>query len=150
VLRALSRFKEAAKADKQDLMIEQLQLIRNAVKSVRVDAMQPEDLKLWTEFSQQLLVDLTLARDRVSDAPEVAHGIVSRSIERAGRYMGLPFVPMETPTTDPAIIDDLKKALVAYFPVAKSLADDDDSASMKASSQLARADEGSGNDGCCW
>ena len=136
VLRALSRFKEAAKADKQDLMIEQLQLIRNAVKSVRVDAMQPEDLKLWTEFSQQLLVDLTLARDRVSDAPEVAHGIVSRSIERAGRYMGLPFVPMETPTTDPAIIDDLKKALVAYFPVAKSLADDDDSASMKASSEF--------------
>ena len=136
VLRALSRFKEAAKADKQDLMIEQLQLIRNAVKSVRVDAMQPEDLKLWTEFSQQLLVDLTLARDRVSDAPEVAHGIVSRSIERAGRYMGLPFVPMETPTTDPAIIDDLKKALVAYFQVAKSLADDDDSASMKASSEF--------------
>lgn len=136
VLRALSRFETAAKAEKPDVMAEQLRLIRNSVESVRVEAMQPEDSKLWTEFSRQLLVDLTVARDRLNDEPEVALGIVARSIEQAGRYLGLPFAPVAPPPSDPAIVDDLEKAIEAYLPVAKALADDDDESAKIASVKL--------------
>jgi len=139
VLRALSRFESAAKAGKPHVMGEQLQLMRNAVESVRVEAMQPEDLKLWIEFSQQLLADLTVARDRLNDEPEIAFGIVARSIERAGRYLGLPFSPVEPPASDPAIVDDLKKAVGAYLPVASALARDDDESAKIASVEFRQA-----------
>ena len=133
VLRALSRFQRAAKARESDVMAAQLQLMRKAIESVRVEAMQPEDLKLWDEFSQQLLADLTIASDRINTEPEIAYGIVSRSIEQAGRYLGLPFAPVDSSVSDPAIVNGLKKALSAYYPVTKALVDDNDEGSKKAS-----------------
>lgn len=142
VLRALSRFEEAATAGKTDVMGEQLRLIRNVVESVRTEAMQPEDLKLWTEFSRQLQADLTVAGDSINESPEVALGIVSRSIERAGRYLGLPFKPVAVPEANPAIVADLKTAVQAYLPVAKALADDDDESAKSASADFLRTIEG--------
>ena len=139
VLRALSRFEGAARAEEPEVMAEQLRLIRNAVQSVRTEAMQPEDLKLWSEFSQQLLADLTVAGDRINEEPMIASGIVFRSIERAGRYLGLPFDPVEAPSSDPAVVEDLKTALAAYFPVAKALADDDDDKAKLAAAEFQRS-----------
>lgn len=136
VLRALSRFEKAARAGESIAMAEQLGLIRHAVQSVRTEAMQPEDLKLWSEFSQQLLADLIIAVDRVHEEPMIAWGIVSRSIERAGRYLGLPFNPVETPESDPAIVEELRAVLTAYFPVANAMADDNDENAKTASMVL--------------
>lgn len=133
VLRALSRFEKAARSEDAEMMAGELRLIRNAVQSVRTEAMQAEDFALWSEFSRQLLADLTVAGDRVHDAPAVALGIVSRGIERAGRYLGLPFRPVDAPRSDPAIVAGLRDALAAYFPVAKALADDDDEQAKAAS-----------------
>lgn len=142
VLRALSRFEKAVRAENAAAMAEQLRLIRNAVESVRTDAMQPEDLKLWSEFSRQLLADLTVAGDRINEEPRVALGIVARSVERAGRYLGLPFKPVEPPAADPAFVEELREALEAYFPVAKALAEDDEEGAKAASEEFRQTVEG--------
>ena len=139
VLRALSRFEASARDGNTAVMSEQLQAILNSVKSVRTNAMQPEDLKLWNEFSNRLLVDLTLAQDKVNDEPAIAIGLVARSIEQAGRYLGLPYQPIGIPAADPAVVESLKIAVAAYLPVAKALAADDDSGSKSAALAFEKA-----------
>jgi hypothetical protein len=129
VLRALGRLETAARGGNLVAMTEQLQSIRMTVKNVRTDALQPESLNLWNEFSGQLLVDLTLAQDRLSNSPLVSLGILGRSIENAGRHLGLPYKSIATAPSDPVLVEKLKKAVEAYLPLAKALAEDDDAGS---------------------
>ncbi len=129
VLRALGRLETAARAGNLVAMSEQLQSIRKTVKNVRTDALQPEILNLWNEFSGQLLVDLTLTQDSLGNSPSIALGILARSIENAGRHLGLPYKAIATTPSDPALVEKLKKAVDAYLPLAKALAEDDDAGS---------------------
>ncbi|MGB6220027.1 efflux RND transporter periplasmic adaptor subunit [Haloferula sp.] len=136
VLRSLGRFETAARAENVTGMTEQLQSIRKSVQTVRTEAMQAEDLNLWNEFSDQLLVDLTLAQDKLGNSPLVAMGIVGRSIENAGRRLGLPYKAIATPNSDPVVVENLKKAVAAYLPLAKALADDDEAGSKAAAASF--------------
>ncbi|MFC7337513.1 efflux RND transporter periplasmic adaptor subunit [Haloferula chungangensis] len=138
LLRGLDRLRSAARAGNRPAMKEQLNTMRAAVESIRTEAMQPDDLKRWNEFSNRLLVDLNLALQKADEDPQIAYGIVARAIEKAGRHLGVPYQPTETPATDPRFVEHLKRLVAAYLPIARSLADDDEASSKQASEAFAK------------
>lgn len=110
--------------------------IEALVRGIDTGSLQPDDLKLWTEFSRRLLNQLTLARGELDESPEVAARRVTAAVEEAGRYLGLPYQPQQTAPTDPARVEALRRALEAYLPLAKALANDDAAAAETTSAVL--------------
>ncbi len=116
--------------------------IEQHLRGVDTEWLQPDELKLWKEFSRRLLNDLAIARDELDTTPQAAARRVARSIEQAGRHLGLPYQPQSPPPADPAKVARLREALDAYLPVAAALAGDDDPAAQAAARKLEDAVDG--------
>jgi hypothetical protein len=111
----------------------ELKSMKSIVREIRTDSMQPDDLRLWKEFSPRLLGELTLAGDEIATRPGTAAGMVARAMEDAGRFLGLPWQGIGTPESDPAVVGVLRKVVDAYLPVGKALAmDNDEAAKLRA------------------
>lgn len=115
----------------------QLEEIGTLVKSIDTSKLQPEELSLWTEFSRRLTNDLHVARKQMEQSPEISAAMTERAIEKAGRYLGLPYEPVAPPSGDPETAAELKKILSDYQPLASALAADDDAAASSAAKALA-------------
>lgn len=127
--RALHRFMEHPTS-------ERLTILKDLVLAINPGQLQPDELALWNEFSRRLLNDIQAASQVLATKPDQAAAQVARAIEQAGRFLGLPYQPAATPATDPVIAAALRQATEAYLPLAKALADDDDTAAAQAASQL--------------
>jgi membrane fusion protein, copper/silver efflux system len=129
VPRALHRFME-------DPSAERMGLLRDLILAINPEQLQPDELALWNEFSRRLLNDLEVASQVLATQPDQAAAQLARAVEQAGRFLGLPFQPDATPTVDPVIAAALRKLISSYLPLAKALADDDDTAASRAASDL--------------
>lgn len=131
VLRALARMNS-------ENFSKEIETMETAIKAVSQTTFQPETLNLWSEFSNRLLIDLKRAK---SEPPAIAISIVTKSIEQAARYLGLPFTAEKPNTTDPETIARLKKAVDLYLPIAKALALDNPEQAANAAAILAESTE---------
>lgn len=113
--------------------------LREVVNGIDVSKLQPNDLKLWNEFSQRLLNDFQDAANNMEANPAAAAQMAARSVEESGRYLGLPSEPEAPPMVDTKIAAELKIVLAEYKPLATALAADDDAAAKSAASALAAA-----------
>jgi Cu(I)/Ag(I) efflux system membrane fusion protein len=129
VLRLLFHFMENPDARK-------LETLSSLIRGIHESSLQPDDLKLWTEFSRRLLNELTLASGELETAPQASVRRVVLAMEETGRHLGLPYQPQPTPPADPAQAATLRKAIAAYLPLAQSLADDEDTAAQQAAQEL--------------
>ncbi|CAN5155701.1 hypothetical protein BH23VER1_BH23VER1_22660 [soil metagenome] len=118
---------------------DRLESLKDLILAINTAQLQPDDLALWNEFSRRLLNDLESARARIAENPDQSAAQVARGIEEAGRYLGLPHSPEATPAADPAITENLRQTMDAYLPLAKALADDDDTAAAQSASELVTA-----------
>ncbi|MDX1679974.1 MAG: efflux RND transporter periplasmic adaptor subunit [Akkermansiaceae bacterium] len=107
------------------------------VEDINTEWLQPDELKLWREFSNRLLNHLTVAKEEISRSPQSAVRRVARAMETTGVHLGLPYQPAEPATADESKIKALRQALGGYLPIAKALADDDDEAAASAAKQFA-------------
>ena len=114
-----------------------IEAIAQLVRKIRTDSLQPDDRKLWDEFSRRLLNELSLASREVGNAPQAAARRAGRAIEHAARHLGLPYQAEPTPAVDPARADALRETLDAYLTVARALANDDDAQALAAARTLA-------------
>ncbi|WP_411827623.1 efflux RND transporter periplasmic adaptor subunit [Luteolibacter sp. AS25] len=122
VLRALGRLQRAGESA---VIAGEISTMKMAVEKVSTDTFQPELLGLWTEFSNRLRIDLQNATKQLPENPTGAKSIVRRSVEEAGRYLGLPSGAMAVSPVDQATAARLQMLVEAYLPVAKALAADD-------------------------
>jgi len=106
------------------------------VEGMNTEWLQPDELKLWREYSSRLLNQLTLALDELPGSPETAVRRVARAIEVAGVHLGLPYQPAKPAPADEAEVRALREALAGYLPIAKALADDDDALAMNSALQF--------------
>ncbi|MFU8892528.1 MAG: efflux RND transporter periplasmic adaptor subunit [Luteolibacter sp.] len=115
--------------------------IKQLIETINTSQLQPDELSLWNEFSRRLLNDLELVTREIANHPEQAAAQTARAIERAGRFLGLPYHPVAT-TADPQRAAELRTLLAAYLPVAQALADDDDPTAQQAAETLAATAQG--------
>ena len=101
------------------------------LEGINSEWLQPDEMKLWGEFSSRLDNQLFLARSEIEQHPKIAVRRVVVAVEEAGRYLGLPHQPVKPPAVDPKQAEMLKRAIGLYLPVAKALADDNDDAAKK-------------------
>lgn len=120
----------------------QVEAVSDHIRGIDTEWLQPDELKLWNEFSRRLLNELAVAKDEIPGSPETAVRSVVAAIEQTGRHLGLPYQPQAAAPIDPEQAEALRKGLAAYLPVAKALADDDDEAAEKAAEGLARTMDG--------
>lgn len=113
--------------------------LREVVIGIDSSKLQPDDLKLWNEFSRRLLNDLQAASKMMDSRPEAAAQMVAHSVEKSGRYLGLLFEPEAPPAVDTQIAADLKSVLTKYLPLAAALAADDDATAKSTAEALAAA-----------
>ena len=120
-----------------------IDIIQFLIESIETDALQPDELSLWEEFSRRLLNRLEEARQIADARPEEAAARVVRAVDEAGRFLGLDPTPAATPQADPEKTASLRRILDAYLPLAAALADDDDEAALQHAATLrdALADE---------
>ena len=83
--------------------------------------------------------DLQAAAKMMDSRPEAAAQMVGHSVEKSGRYLGLPFEPEAPPAVDTQIAAELKTVLTKYLPLAAALAADDDAAAKSTADALAAA-----------
>jgi membrane fusion protein, copper/silver efflux system len=129
VPRALHRFMENPTQERLDTL-------KDLILAIDPAQLQPDELARWNEFSRRLLNDIEAAGRTLASKPDQAAAQVARGVEQAGRFLGLPYQPEASPSADPAIAAALRRATEAYMPLAKALADDDDSAASKAAAQF--------------
>jgi Cu(I)/Ag(I) efflux system membrane fusion protein len=115
--------------------------MKRLIETINTEQLQPDELALWNEFSRRLLNDLEAASGDIANHPGQAASQVARAIERAGRFLGLPYQPVAA-TTDAAIATELRALLADYFTLAKALADDDDPSAKIAAEKLAASAKG--------
>ncbi len=113
--------------------------LREVVTGIDSSKLQPDDLKLWNEFSRRLLNDFQAAAKMLDARPEAAAQMVAHSVEESGRYLGLPFEPEAPPAVDTKIAAELTTILAEYKPLAAALAADDDTAAKSAAGALETA-----------
>ncbi|MBB5353777.1 Cu(I)/Ag(I) efflux system membrane fusion protein [Haloferula luteola] len=116
-----------------------LAALRHLVQDLDPATLPTSEQALWQEFSRRLLNQLTLASREISQRPTAATQRIASAIEDAGRHLGLPYAPEPAPTADPTALAELRVALDAYFPLAKALAEDDDTSSRDAAQNFAQA-----------
>lgn len=114
-----------------DPSTERIDAMASLVEGMNSEWLQPDELKLWNEFSNRLRNQLVLAKSEMNQQPELAVRRVVSAVEEAGRYLGLPHQPAKPPEVDPKQAELLKHAIGLYLPVAKALADDDDATAKK-------------------
>jgi len=134
--RALHRFMTAPSAAR-------LETIKSLILAINPSQLQPDELALWNEFSRRLLNDIEVVSQKLATQPEQAAAQLARSIQQAGRFLGLPYQPVATPAADPALAAALQQAVQAYLPLAKALALDDDTAAAQAAGTFVKV---AGND----
>lgn len=116
--------------------LENLDVITDLVKSIDESKLQPDEEKLWNEYSRRLLNDLQVARGQIHESPETAARMVDHAVSEAGRYVGLPSAPVAPPAVAPELAVQLKQLLADYHPLMQALAGDDDVAAQKAAEVL--------------
>lgn len=137
ILRALYRLQKFARTYGAAAgMTAELEAMQSLVRKINTESLQTKDLQLWKEFSNRLLGEITLATDRVETQPLSAANMVTRAITETGRYLGLPWEPIEAGEIDPKLVESLRLVIAAYLPLGKALADDDDSTAAKAAATL--------------
>ena len=141
VLRALGRLKQAAQSDDGPAAARGLERMKTSIVAINTESFQPDDLKLWREFSRRLTNSLTLAEKHASHSPLTTFDTISRAIEEAGIHLGLPYQPPElgAVAANPAITKALPKILEAYFKVSRALSSDDAQAASNHQSALRRS-----------
>ena len=115
---------------------EEIETMQTAITAVSKTTFQPDTLNLWNEFSNRLLIDLKRAK---SEPPAIAKSMITKSIEQAARYLGLPFTTEKTTPTDPEALIRLQKNVDFYLPIAKALAMDNPTDAAKAATILAQS-----------
>jgi len=121
VLRSLARLQDAGDPGSAG---EAIKGMVRALAAVDQSTFQPDTLKLWNEFSNRLLNGLTIAGHQLPENVQQAARIATRSVEEAGRYLGLSSQTEVPSRVDPALAGALEKMIQAYLPLSKALADD--------------------------
>jgi len=127
--RALHRFMETPSQERLDTL-------KALVLAIDPVQLQADELARWNEFSRRLHNDLETAGQTLIHDPNQAASRVGRAFEQAGRFLGLPYQPDATKAADPSIAAALRQATEAYLPLAKALAEDDDTAAIAAAGTL--------------
>lgn len=139
VLRGWQRLTDAVGDDDRELARTEMDFIAAAVRRVRTDSLQDDELALWQEFRDRLLADLVLAEGQLDSRPRAAADIVGRSIDDAGRHLGLAVEPLPTPADDAGMAAMLAPVLDAYFDLVTALADDDAGAAVGEAARVREA-----------
>lgn len=137
VPRALHRFMESPSP-------ERLETLKNLVLAINPAQLQADELALWNEFSRRLLNDIQAVSQVLPTSPDQAAAQLARAVEQAGRFLGLPYQPDATPAAAPVIAGALRKLTEVYLPLAKALADDDDTAAIQSARDFLAATESAG------
>lgn len=121
ILRSLARLQDSGDAGSAGNAL--TGMIR-AIEAVDESSFQHDTLNLWREFSNRLINGLKIAARQLPKDVQQSARIATRSVEEAGRFLGLPS-QTEVPTkVDPAIAGKLEKIIKAYLPLARALAGD--------------------------
>ena len=127
VRRALARLGEAAAARNKQGFDAELATIRAAVDRVNTSAFHAKTVAGWKEFSMRLRNALANASKRPASDFGRGYNTVRLSIEETGRYLGLPWEPVEPSTHGTAEeLAELEAVLEAYFSVSRALAADNE------------------------
>ena len=121
VLRSLARLQGASDPGSAE---EAIRGMVRAIAAVDQATFQPDTLKLWREFSSRLVNGLTIASRRLPENVPQSARIATRSVEEAGRYLGLSSQTEVPSKADPALAEVLEKIIEVYLPLSKALADD--------------------------
>jgi Cu(I)/Ag(I) efflux system membrane fusion protein len=121
VLRSLGRLQDARDPESAE---DAIRGMVRAISAVDQSTFQPDTLNLWNEFSNRLLNGLTIAGRRLPENVQQSARIATRSVEEAGRYLGLSSQTVVPTKVDPALAGALEKIIEAYLPLSKALADD--------------------------
>lgn len=139
VLRSLARLQSAdSPAPAEDAITG----MKRAIESVDQSTFQPDTLKLWGEFSNRLLNGLEIAGRRLPKDVQQSARIATRSVEEAGRYLGLPSHTEIPSKIDPALAGELKKMIKAYLPLSEALANDAPETAQAAAHKFVDATKG--------
>lgn len=111
--------------------------LSDLIRGIDGSKLQPDESELWKEFSRRLLNSIKTASQSIGSNPQSAAQAVARSIEEAGRHLGLPYQPEAAPNSDPAFAKVLKEVIAKYLPLGAALAKDDAEAATKAATDLA-------------
>jgi len=106
------------------------------IEGINTEWLQPDELKLWKEFSNRLLNELALAKGEIAVTPQTVVRRVARAMETTGMHLGLPYEAGKPTPANEAQIKALREALAGYLPIAKALADDDDQAAREAAKKF--------------
>lgn len=136
VLRSLGRLQDASDPGSAEDAISGM--VR-AISAVDQSTFQPDTLNLWNEFSNRLLNGLTIAGRRLPENVKQSARISTRSVEEAGRYLGLSSQPVVASKVDPALAGVLEKIIEAYLPLSKALADDAPAKAQAAAREFSEA-----------
>ena len=136
VLRSLWRFQDHVR--KQEIALAELELegMKSTIHLVDQSTFQPDTGKLWREFSNRVVNAITTAKNDLGENPERSLAVLVRATTEAGRYLGLPSQPIESPKGDPSTVAAIQRLLAAYQPLASALADDESAAAAKAAKAL--------------
>ena len=121
VLRSLARLQDSKEPKSAK---EAITGMERAIHAVDQSTFQPDTLKLWSEFSNRLLNGLKIADRQLPERVEEAGRIATRSVEEAGRYLGLSSHTEAPSKMNPALAGELRKLIKYYLPLSKALADD--------------------------
>ncbi len=139
VPRGLWRLREAAMAGEAEAVRAELATLGAALDRVETAAFHPLTLDLWAEFSMRLKNALAVARRDLDEGDLPAtYRVLRHAIEEAGRHLGLPYQPAESPSDlGGGELAALRETLDAYLRFAAALAADDEGAAKLALPPLA-------------
>lgn len=138
VRRSYSRMMEVVRMNDVAKVETELRAMHSAIEQVNTETFQPDLMKLWTEFSNRLKIDLTRAQKSLPNDPGKATLIAERSLMEAGRYLGLAVSGKDVLPVDPALADAIQDLIKAYLPMAKALADDQAEAAQRTALDFAK------------
>lgn len=134
VLRSLARLQIA---DESGAAEDAIAGMVRAIEAVDESTFQPDTLNLWREFSNRLINGLMIAGRKLPMDVEQSARIATRTVEEAGRYLGLPSQTEIPSKVDPTIAGALETIIKAYLPLTKALADDTPEKAQVAARELA-------------
>ena len=141
VRRAYARMVRAVEAANESEVEREIDVMLTAIDMVKSNTFQPDLTTLWREFANRTKNDLFQAKRLITNEPSTAAAMVERSLEEAGRYLGLAVAGKEPIQVDPQRVAELRALMADYFPVAKALANDDPVTASRTANKLAQVAE---------
>ncbi|MEZ5326078.1 MAG: efflux RND transporter periplasmic adaptor subunit [Verrucomicrobiales bacterium] len=125
VLRSLGRLQQAVESGNTGVIPDTLASLSATISAIQSEMLPPDTLTQWKEFAPRLQNALVLAQEESKHHPGIMFSKLTRAIEEAARFLGLPSQPEAmSESADPAKLATLRSALTAYHALAAALAAD--------------------------